>query len=396
LCGIGKGKNGVQMLLPRIKLRRDTSEVVLVSTNRELQERLRAAFKGLNRVEFRAIDGALSHVTSHLSNGPAVLIADLDGDPAAAIAAIENLRRHRFDGPILAVSDTLDEASVRALLHFRIADWLPASAPGEQIVQACERALTVKRRPNRTTPLECISFLPAGGGVGNTTLAIQTAFLLAQRNRNYQSTCLVDLNFQLGTLADYLDLAPGFKVATVASAPERLDGQLLQVMLSRHETGMAVLAPPRAPTECMPVDASVVTKVLGVASEMFDNMVIDLPGSWQPWTDDILAGSDRIYVVTEFSVPALRKAHELVSALRGKLDKATPVKVIVNKYRRQLFGRGGLARRDVVELLHGDLGGFVPEDHGLVREAINRGRPLSATNKANRVSRELNRIVGPT
>ena len=369
--------------------------MVLVSANRQLQERLRAAFKGLERVEFRAVDGALSHITSQLGGGPAVLIADLDGDAAGAIAAIETLRRHRFEGSILAVSDTLDEASVRALLHFQIADWLPASAPGEQIVQACERALTVKRRPNRTTPLECIAFVPAAGGVGTTTLAIQTAFLLAQRDRNYQSTCLVDLNFQLGTLADYLDLTPGFKVATVANAPERLDGQLLQVMLSRHQTGMAVLAPPRAPLECMPVDASVVTKALGVASEMFDNMVIDLPASWQAWTDDVLAGSDRVYVVTEFAVPALRKAHELVGALKGRLDKATPIKVIVNKYRRQLFGRSGLARRDVVELLQGDLGGFVPEDYDLVREAINRGRPLSATSKANRVSRELNRIVAP-
>jgi pilus assembly protein CpaE len=384
------------MLLPRIKLRRDTAEVVLVSTNRQLQERLRAAFKGLKRVEFRAVDGALSHIASQLVTGPSVLIADLDGDPAGAIAAIENLRRHRFDGSILAVSDTLDEASVRALLQFRISDWLPASAPGEQIVQACERALTAKRQPNRTTPLECIAFVPAAGGAGTTTLAIQTGFLLAQRARNYQSTCLVDLNFQLGTLADYLDLTPGFKVGTVTNAPERLDGQLLQVMLSRHETGMAVLAPPRAPIDCIPVDATVVTKVLGVASEMFDTMVIDLPASWQAWTDDVLAGSDRVYIVTEFSVPALRKAHELVSALKSGLDKATPIKVIVNKYRRQLFGRSGLARRDVVELLQGDLGGFVPEDYDLVREAINRGRPLSATNRSNRVSRELNRIISPT
>ena len=383
------------MLLPRIKLRRDTAEVVLVSANRQLQERLRAAFKGAKRYEFRAIDGALTQVAAQLDSGPAILIADLDQEPTTVIAAIENLRRHRFEGSILAMSDTLDEASVRALLHFRIADWLPASAPGEQIVQACERALTLKRRPHRTTPLECISFVPAAGGVGNTTLAIQTAFLLAQRNRNYEFTCLVDLNFQLGTLADYLDLAPGFRVGTVANAPDRLDGQLLQVMLSRHETGMAVLAPPRTPIECMPVDAGVVTKVLGVASEMFDNMIIDLPASWQPWTDDVLAGSDRIYIVTEFSVPALRKAHELVSALKGRLDKATPIKVIVNKVRRQLFGRGGLAQRDVVELLQGDLGGFVPEDYGLVREAINRGRPLSATNKSNRVSRQLNRIVSP-
>src|SRR5262245_20271116 len=159
------------MLLPRIKLRRETAEVVLISANRQLQERLRAGFKEQKRCEFRAIDSALSHLTPQFDSGASVLIADLDADPAAAIAAIENLRRHRFDGPIIAISDTLDEASVRALLQFRIADWLPASAPGEQIVQACERALTAKRRPNRTTPLECIAFVPAAGGVGTTTLA---------------------------------------------------------------------------------------------------------------------------------------------------------------------------------------------------------------------------------
>jgi pilus assembly protein CpaE len=383
------------MLLPQVKLRKESAEVVLVSANRPLQDRVRAAFKGSKRFDFRGIDAPLAEVGTQLDNGPAVLIADLDADPAGAIAAIENLRRHRFDGSILAVSDTLDETSVRALLHLRFADWLPASASGEQILEACERALTVKRRPQRNTPLECIAFLPAAGGVGTTTLAIQTAFLQSQRQRNYQSTCLVDLNFQLGTVADYLDLTPGFKVATVANAPERLDAQLLQVMLSRHATGLAVLAAPRNPLECMPVDAGVVTKALGVASDMFDNMIIDLPAFWQPWTEDVLAGSDRVYVVTEFTVPALRKAYELLGALKGRLDKATPVKVIVNKCRRQLFGRGGLARRDVVELLAGDLGGFVPEDYGLVREAINRGRPLSATSRSNRVSRELHRILVP-
>jgi pilus assembly protein CpaE len=384
------------MLLPRIKLRKDIAEIALVSFNKGLQERLRAAFKGDKRFEFRAVDGALSQFVSHFDpgSGPSVLIADLNGDPPNAIAAFENLRRHRFDGSIVAISDTLDEHAVRGLLRLRITDWLPASAPTQDIVQACERALSVKKRPNRATPLECIAFVPAAGGVGNTTLAIQTGFLLAQRDRNYESTCLVDLDFQSGTLADYLDLTPGFKVSSVADAPERLDGHLLQVMLSRHETGMAVLAPPRAPTECLHVDAAVVTKTLGVASEMFDNMVIDLPTSWQPWTDDVLAGSDRIYVVTEFTVPALRKAHELVTALRNSLDKAAPIKVLVNKCRRQLFG-SGLSKRDAAELLGDYLGGFVPEDYALVREAINRGRPLSAANRSNRVSRELSRIINP-
>lgn len=383
------------MLLPT-KLSKDLAEVTLVSFNKELHERLGPAFKADKRFQFRSVDGALAQFVADFdpAGGPSVLIADLDEDPSAAITSIESLRRHRFDGSIVAISDTLDEHGVRSLLRLSITDWLPADAPARDIIEACERALTVKRRPNRAAPLECVAFLPAAGGVGNTTLAIQTAFLLAQRDRNHQATCLVDLDFQAGALADYLDLAPGFKIASVADAPERLDDQLLQVMLSRHESGLAVLAPPRSPTAYLRIDPRVVTKALGVAAEMFDNMIIDLPTAWQPWTDDVLAGSDRIFVVTEFTVPALRKAKELVNGLRNGMDKPPPIKVLVNKCRRQLFG-GGLSKRDAADLLEDHLGGFVPEDYALVREAINRGRPLTAAKRSNRVSRELSRIVTP-
>jgi Flp pilus assembly CpaE family ATPase len=54
-----------------------------------------------------------------------------------------------------------------------------------------------------------------------------------------------------------------------------------------------------------------------------------------------------------------------------------------------------LSKRDAADLLEDHLGGFVPEDYALVREAINRGRPLTAAKRSNRVSRELSRIVTP-
>ncbi len=163
-------------------------------------------------------------------------------------------------------------------------------------------------------------------------------------------------------------------------------------MLARHSTGLAVLAAPRTPGACVDVDAAVVRQVLGIAAEMFRHMVIDMPPTWQPWADDVLAGSDRIFVVTEFTVPALRKAQELASSLQERLGDKSAIRTIVNKSRRQFWGVG-LTRRDAREMLGKHLSGFVPEDHGLVRDAINRGKPLTALRRSNRVSRALAGIV---
>ena len=196
-------------------------------------------------------------------------------------------------------------------------------------------------------------------------------------------------------MADYLDLAPSFDVNAVSMTPQRLDARLLEVMLSRHPSGIAVLAAPRAPTSTRDLDEAFVARLLGTASEMFSNVVIDMPQAWMPWTEGVVAGSDQVFVVTEFTVPALRKARELVVEMRPLLGETTDARVIVNKAHEQLLG-GGLKKRDAIELLGEHLAGFVSEDKALVREAINRGQPLSAGKSSNRISRELASLIAPT
>jgi pilus assembly protein CpaE len=234
--------------------------------------------------------------------------------------------------------------------------------------------------------------VPAAGGVGNTTLAIQSAFLLGKKTRNHGSTCLVDLNFESGVLADYLDLQPLFDPDAIASDPSRLDKRLLEVMLARHSSGLAVLAAPRAPAKPPRVDGKLVTNALGAVSDAFGHMVLDLPATWQKWTFDVLAGSDEIFIVTEFTVPAMRKAHELAGTIAERFDGERTIRVIVNKFRQQLFG-GGLRKSDATGLFNDTLAGFVTEDHELISEAINRGEVLSTISHSNRVSRDLSRIV---
>ena len=70
----------------------------------------------------------------------------------------------------------------------------------------------------------------------------------------------------------------------------------MEVMLTRHDSGLAVLAAGRHRTIEGSRNKNVVPHILNIICEMFDDVVIDLPAMWQPWTVDVLAGSDEIYI----------------------------------------------------------------------------------------------------
>ena len=61
--------------------------------------------------------------------------------------------------------------------------------------------------------------------------------------RGRGSTCLVDLNFQHGACADYLDLEPRLDLKEIEPRPERLDRQLLHGHPSAHHLGVLQALP---------------------------------------------------------------------------------------------------------------------------------------------------------
>ena len=176
--------------------------------------------------------------------------------------------------------------------------------------------------------------------------------------RSRPSTCLVDLDFQHGTVADYLDLEPRLNLAEIEPRPDRLDRQLLEVMLSYHASGLAVVAAPNRPAEMRSFDPDVVTRLLDLVSTNFEYVVFDMPRTWFSWTDSVLLGSNKLFIVSETTVPALRHAKQLVMAIKERLGDGPHPQVIVNRFATRMFSsalrRGDLqqALGDVVCRLH--------------------------------------------
>jgi pilus assembly protein CpaE len=296
--------------------------------------------------------------------------------------------------PVIAVTQTFDANAARTLVQMRVADFLVKPVQPLDVVRACAQAAHNPAAASAASEAQIYTFLPAVGGAGVTTMAVQTAMLLLNSGgqRTKPSTCLVDLNFQHGTVADYLDLEPRLNLAEIEPRPDRLDRQLLEVMLSYHASGLAVVAAPNRPAEMRSFDPDMVTRLLDLVSTNFDYVVFDMPRTWFSWTDSVLLGSNRLYIVSEATVPGLRHGKQLVSAIRERLGDGPKPQVVINRFHQRMFS-SGLSLKDVQQALGDAFCSVIPNDYHLVREAIDRGVPLDDVKPGNKITAQLKRLV---
>ncbi len=371
------------------------TRVVVLTADAAFEDSVRATFSASSQIGLDVVKGRLAEHGEINVAGATVVVANVDAADEAELAALEGLMLQIGSWPpVVAVTQNFDAAVARRLTQMRVADFLVKPVPPVELVRTCAR---VAKPPAsaETTEAQIFTFLPAVGGAGVTTLAVQTAMLLLNSGaRGKAATCLVDLDFQHGACADYLDIEPRLNLSEIEPRPERLDRQLLEVMISQHPSGLAVVAAPNRPAEMRLFDPDVVTRLLDLVSSHFDYVVFDMPRTWFSWTDSVLLGSDRLFIVSETTVPGLRQAKQLVDAIRDRLGDGPQPQVIINRYVQKMFSPA-LRRSDIAQTIGDAFLACIPNDYGLVREAIDRGVPLEDVKKGNKITAQLRKLVLP-
>jgi len=371
-------------------------QVVVVTADPAFEEMARATFGTSQQIELAVLSGTLAAVEADIQPGAAaVVVIDLDAAPNEDLQALESLMSREGPRlPVVAVVRSVDAGLARALVQMRLADFLIKPVSPVELVRTCAR-VAQGAAAAAATEAEIYTFLPAVGGAGVTTLAIQTAMILLNHGqRGKSSTCLVDLDFQHGACADYLDIEPRLNLGEIEPRPERLDRQLLEVMLSHHHSGLAVVAAPHHLAEMRSFDPDVVTRLLDLVSSNFDYVVFDMPRTWFSWTDSVLLGSNNLFIVCEMTVPGLRHAKHLVEAIRERLEDGAKPQVIVNRFEQRMFS-SGLRKADIAQVLGESFAGYVPNHYSLVREAIDRGVPIDEVKPGNQVTAHLRKLIVP-
>ena len=371
-------------------------KVVVLTADDTFEESVRSTFGGNAQISLDVIRGKLTGRQSDIDTGDAtVVVADIDSADETEMQALQRFMARLGNWPpVVAITDKFEADVARRLVQMRVADFLVKPVAPIELVRTCARVAKPPAGAD-TTEAEIVTFLPAVGGAGVTTLAVQTAMLLLNSGaRGKTATCLVDLDFQHGACADYLDIEPRLNLSEIEPRPERLDRQLLEVMLSQHPSGLAVIAAPNRPAEMRSFDPDVVTRLLDLVSSHFDYVVFDTPRTWFSWTDNVLLGSNKLFIVSETTVPGLRHAKQLVEAIRERLGDGPKPQVIINRFVPKLFS-AGLRRSDIEQAIGNSFVACVPNDYALVREAIDRGVPLEEVKKGNKITQELKKLILP-
>ena len=321
-----------------------------------------------------------------------VVIDAASGDPAKLAHLIGALAQTAPQPAAILVGSHLPMHVARALLKLRSSDVLEHPASTADLARAAAALLADGAAVMETAPqAQCWSVLSAVGGAGGTTLTIELATTLAARTLG-DRVALIDLNLADGAASAYLGAAANMHLADASSSPERIDQSLLDAFSLRVGGGFDLFACPRDPLGFTKTAPTAVLRLLEVACQAYDWILVDLPRGRQAWTMDLLAGSDEILVVSELTVPALLAARALSTEIEAELpDRAHP-RVILNRMASRMFGPAP-SRAEAEKALGRRVDGIITSDWEAAACSANLGGPISQHRPRSKIVKDVSVIV---
>jgi pilus assembly protein CpaE len=353
---------------------------------------LDASRLGLPDIDVRVHAGTLG---SFAANGPMlratdVLVTQLDpGNPRDFEEFERFVADHKDRLPVVAAVRDLSVAVTRRVLRSDAVDVLPIPFSPDELHQAIETGrhrLAVARPQGAPRAGRVVTFLGALGGMGTTTIATQAAMIWAET----QSVCLIDLDLQFGNAALYLNLKPQLSLADLMEAGDRLDAEFLRSVGERHTSGMTVIS---SPPDVMPLDAvtpEFVDRLLDLACQAFDVVLVDMPGAWVAWSLSALRKSDAITLITGMSVPGVHQARRQLEVLDAN-GLSERVRIVLNRVVHPMFGKVDLTETEKV--LRHKIDFPISNDYPTVSSAIDEGRLISSIKMKSRVEKDLRVMI---
>jgi pilus assembly protein CpaE len=301
---------------------------------------------------------------------PQIALLDLSGERALAFDVARQLRRPDrlivgLYNP-LALSDREGEL-FREAARAGVGDFVPLPVAEEELAAALaatrEFQAVTARAEGRT-----VSFISPKGGVGTTTLAVNTALALAARGDVEDGVALCDAVVQLGCAAAYLGLAPDRDLADMIRDLD--DVGALSTHLVHHQ-GLWVLASPRDPLEAARIAPEDMSRALIGLRQRYGLVVVDCPPVLDLFTLAVLDLSESIFVVTAAVAPSILVTSRFLDLLAREGFAPERIRVVLNQ---TCPSRDVLPEKLVREQLGRPVDHTLPYDKDLVA-AANRGSP---------------------
>jgi pilus assembly protein CpaE len=206
------------------------------------------------------------------------------------------------------------------------------------------------------------------------TVAVNCAVELARTSK--RPTAIVDLKPCLGEVALFLGVRPRYTVLDAIENLHRLDRDFLKELMSRHKSGLDILAASEQFDRPGAQDAGAVEELLRVLTKLYDYVVIDAGNIINSCAIAALYAADTVFLIANPDVPSIRNAQRLVDRVRQLGAGSERIKVILNRMTEHHL----IGPKQIETALGYGIHQAFASDYPTVSNALNSGVPLTLSN----------------
>ena len=357
------------------------------------------AQEALTDARFEVAAGDRLDVLEQTHSPTDLVVIDAEAtDAVDLVVAIAGLAARPNPPAVLLAGAHMPASLVRALMKLPRSDVIEAPFTSVDLARAAGALLAnaapvaEAAPPAHDVSARCWTVVGSVGGCGATTIAIELASTLAARAGPKERVALVDLNLADGAAAAYLGATANMMLAEASATPERIDTAFLDVFATKIVDRLDLLAAPRDAKAFARVSQTAVCRLLEVAAQVYDWIVIDLPRHHQPWTLDVLAGSDEVLVVSELTVPALLSARALASEVETEVSGGAQPRIILNRLAGRVFGPAP-SLGEAEKALQRKADGGITSDWEAAAASVNLGGSISHHRPRSKIVRDIGLLV---
>jgi len=327
---------------------------------------------------------------------PEMAVIDCDQDPAEVRAIHEWLHHGRSVPSILLFSGdppdfgaAIDEYATKPCppeaLIYRLQALLIRSGRELPGTTATSRDLALADAPMMGEGHVVSVFAPKGG-VGKTTVAVNTAIALCEQTR--ERVLLFDADVGVGNVTAVLDVGVRMGLADLADSPESewTDAAFENVTMVHEKSGLRVLTWGNDPGQSELVTVDLLLAALRWAKSHHSYVVVDNHPGYDDRTLAMLTLATEIFLVVTPEVGAIRNSAQFLELAR-EIGLGDVVRVIVNR------ANHGVSLEDISISLGLPISATIVSNGPKAVIAANQGEPVIDKFPKERISQDLHNVA---
>jgi pilus assembly protein CpaE len=358
----------------------DLSDLNVVVIDGDLKLRTRMASQLGDHVRAGSFP-SLESLEERLAPGTPLVLVLGPSCVELGLGEVQRIIRTRPEVLVILVVEELTTSFLQDALRSGVRDVLTTSAESQQLADAVNRVagtlqvtapppLPVETNPGDGSVGRVITVFSTKGGAGKSVIAANLAVILAKRSE--KPVVLVDADLQFGDVAVMLKLAPQHTIVDVVGAFDRLDAQLLQSLLVRHDpSGLYVLAAPLEPAFADQIRSTQMARIIELLQSFCEFVVVDTPAYFNDVVLGLLESSDDILLVAGMDIPNIKNVKIGLQTLRLLNTPLSKLKLILNRANSKVKLDVG----EVERTLQVKADTLIPSDV-VVPQSVNKGTPV--------------------